>query len=197
MERTRRTLSVIAALGIVMPLAACNGDPESAPPLSNSASPSPSPSRTSTPSETPKPTPPAIPPAATTGLTVTSADAFARFYLAAVDYLVATGDARLVRQWAEKGCASCNALAGKYERMYRAGGYVSGNTLTQVLKVTQVNLIGRDTAAVLIRAHEDPQVERVRAGAKPTAYPAQTFSWDLTLAAAQGHWTMFEMELKP
>jgi uncharacterized protein DUF6318 len=197
MNRTPRLMAPLAALCLLLPLTSCDNDnPGSTPPATTTPTQSSTPSQ-STPTATPKPTPPVIPPAATTGLTVTSAEAFARFYLSAVDYLVASGDSGLVRQWAEKGCASCDALADKYERMYRAGGYVTGSTRTQVLKVSQASLIRNDTAAVLLQVREGAQIERVKAGAKPTPYPAQTYSWDLTLAAAQGHWTMFEMELKP
>jgi len=57
-------------------------------------------------------------------------------------------------------------------------------------------LIRKDTAAVLIRTHQNRQVERNKAGASPTTFPAGELTLDLTLAAAGNHWTMFEMEVK-
>jgi hypothetical protein len=110
--------------------------------------------------------------------------------------MVKTGDGSLVRQWADKACVACTGLAAKYEEIYRSGGSVVGETKTQILQVTDVRLIRKDTAAVLIRAREGRQTETLKAGAKPTTYPGDTFSWDLTLAAAGGHWVMYAMELK-
>ncbi|HZO65123.1 MAG TPA: DUF6318 family protein [Kribbellaceae bacterium] len=194
MERTRRTLSVVAAAGMLA-LAACNGDPEATPPPTTSSPPPPTPSA-STPSTPPKPTPPAIPPAATNGLTVTSAEAFARFYIAALDYLRATGDASVMRRWAFSSCESCKAYSTTYEESYEAGGSVAGNLGTKITRVTEARLVGKDTAVVVIRATIGKTSWRRKAGEAPKTFPGGPIVWDTTLAASAGHWTMFEMELK-
>lgn len=197
MERTRRTLSVIAALGIVMPLAACNGDPESTTPpsTSGSRSASPTPSAT-TPSTTPKPTPPPIPPAAINGLTVTSAEAFARFYLAAIDYAEETGDATLMRRYADRACTACSAIAKGHETTYKAGGAVTGDFQTRNIRATSVRLAGADTAALSVSGAEGLSQWRKSASADPISYPPHRVAWDLVLAAVGGHWTMFAMVRK-
>lgn len=187
---------------LAVALTSCNSKDDNAttetPPTTppTTASSATTPSSPSIPPTQPKPPPPTIPPAATAGLTVTSAEAFARFYLTASDYMVATGNGDLVRQWADKACVACTGLATKYARVYRDGGSVVGDTTTRVLQLSSVRLIGDDTAAVLIKAREGRQTETVRAGAKPTTYPGDTFSWNFTLAASGGHWTMYSMELK-
>ncbi len=194
-----RTLAACLALATVAALTACDEKStasQSQSPTAGTSSPTATVTPTSTPSVSSTIAPPPVPPAATQGLTVTAAESFARFYLEASDYLVATGDAKLVRLWADKSCIACRNFANQYEAMYRVGGSVTGDTRTKVLQVTQVRLIRKDTAAVLIRAREGRQIERGSPSASPTTYAGDTFTWDLTLAAAGNHWVMFEMEIK-
>jgi Family of unknown function (DUF6318) len=187
--RLHPALSALAATGLLLSLAACDdGDPQA-------SSTPPTVSTMLTPSATPtRPAPPTIPPAARNGLTVTSAEAFARFYISAMDYLVGTGDGSLARQWSEKGCAACKSLIDSYERLYKDGGSVTGDPLTRITSVKEVRLVREDTASVIFRAQEQPLVERSKAGASPTPYPGATFNWVFTLSASSGHWVMFEME---
>jgi hypothetical protein len=189
--RLHPALSALAAAGLLLSLAACDdGDPQA------SSTPS-SASTTPTPSATPtEPAPPVIPPAALNGLTVTSAEAFARFYLAATDYAAATGDVSLMRTHAYSSCATCSAIAKTYEDTYKSGGSVTGDVRVTVLAIQDVRLIRTDTAAVLIRAREGKQTWIKRAGAAPSVLPGSTYTWDITLAATDNRWTMFEMELK-
>lgn len=197
--RTPKLLvATFLAATVVLSATACNDDKTSPPATtqSNPASTTPPTTPATTTPTSPATPPPTIPAAATKGLTVTSAEAFARFYLAASDYMVATGDGRLVRQWADKACVACAGLATKYEQLYRAGGSVTGDSRTRILQVANVRLIRDDTAAVLIRGREGRQVETPRSGAKPTTYPGDAVTWDFTLAAASGHWVMYQMELK-
>jgi len=193
-EHTRRTLSVVAAAGMLM-LAACNGDPEATPPPTTSSPPPPTPSA-STPSTPPKPTPPAIPPAATNGLTVTSAEAFARFYLTVVDYAEGSGDSALLRRYADRECIVCDALAKTYEQTYSNGGAVTGDFHTRNVHVSAARLVGADTATVAISGSEGSSKWRKSRQANVVSFPPHRVSWDLTLAAANGHWAMFAMVRK-
>jgi len=154
------------------------------------------PSTPTTAPSTPKPAPPTVPPSATTGLTVRSAEAFARFYLAASDYAEATGDATLMRTWAYPSCKSCQTYAQASEQTYRNGGAFTGDLGTKITAVKEVRLIRKDTAAILISATVGHTAWRPKAGAPPTPFAGGPVVWDITLAAASGHWTMFEMELK-
>lgn len=193
MFRKRHLPAVVAAACLLLTAAACNGDPDA----QNSPTPSSPPSPTSTPTPTkPRATPPTIPAAARSGLTVTSAEAFAKFYIAALDYAIATGDAGPMRQWAYKTCRTCRDYAKTYEQTYKSGGTVTGQLGTTITRVAEARLIKNDTAAVLLHAREGSTTWHKSAGAKPTTFPGGDIKWDLTLADTGGHWTMFEMELQ-
>jgi hypothetical protein len=200
MRNSKPVVATLLAATVALTIPGCdNSDattPPSTPQTSTPASASPT-TTPSTPNTSPKTPPPTIPAAATKGLTVTSAEAFARFYLAAVDYLLATGDAGLVRRWADRGCVACESMASRYSQIYKDGGAISGDFRVKILQVNEARLIQSDTAAVLIRASEGRQTEVARAGAKPKVLPGGPYTWDLTLAAANGRWAMFEMEQKP
>jgi hypothetical protein len=187
-----RALPLLAALA-ALTLSACHSDPDSTPPPST---PPTTPPTTPTSSTPPKPPPPNIPPAATAGLTVTSAEAFARFYLAALDHLVATGDGSLLRRWSDKGCTACSALLSTYEATYRNGGSVTGDFRTRIVRVKETRLIRHDTAAVLIKATEGRQLWVKKAGEKPTVLTGGPVTLDTTLSANGGHWMMYELVMK-
>jgi len=147
-------------------------------------------------SATPKPAPPSVPTAATVGLTIPAAEAFARFYLGAVDYLAATGDANVVRDWSDKECAACNALANAYEQTYKNGGSLSGQFRARIVSVDQVRLIRKDTAAVVIKAAQGRHQWLKSAGSAPTDLPGGPVTFDMTLAAKDGRWIMYEIVIK-
>lgn len=197
--RTPKLLvATFLAATVVLSATACNDDKTSPPATQSTPAPTTPPTTPATTTPTrPATPPPTIPAAATKGLTVTSAEAFARFYLTATDYLLATGDAGVMRQWADKGCIGCETIAKRYSQMYRDGGSVTGEFRVKIEAVREVKLIRQDTAAVVFRAREGRQVERSKAGAKPVVLPGGPYTWDLTLAASGSHWTMFEMEQKP
>jgi hypothetical protein len=186
-----RALPLLAAL-TTLTLSACHSDPDSTPPPST---PPTSPPTTPTSSTTPKPPPPTIPPAATAGLTVTSAEAFARFYLAATDHLSATGDGRLVRRWALPTCSACRGLADAYEKTYRSGGAISGSTRTQVTRVLSVDLVGTDRAKVVFNAKIGASVLRPSATASPTPLSGGDQRWEFYLGSQGGHWMTYTLNL--
>jgi hypothetical protein len=191
-----RALSALAIASLTLTPTACDRGSSSG---TDSPTASSSPTRSATPSpvsQTPKEAPPSVPTAAITGLTVRSADAFTRFYLAASDYAEATGDATLMRQWAYSTCKSCQVYASTSEQTYRNGGAFTGELGTKVTRIKEVRLIRKDTAAVLVGATVGRTAWRPKAGAAPTPFPGGSVVWDITLAAVNGHWTMFEMELK-
>jgi hypothetical protein len=187
-NRARPLLAALAALT----LSACHSDPDSTAPPST---PPTTPPTTPTSSTTPKLPPPTIPSAATAGLTVTSAEAFARFYLAATDHLVATGDADLVRRWALPGCVACRAFANEYEKTYRSGGGITGSTQTQVTRVLSVELAGKDRAKVVFDTKIGPSVMRTSATASPEKLSGGDERWEFYLSSKAGHWLIFELKL--
>lgn len=198
--RTAKSLAATAlAAVVVMTAAGCSDDggaspsPSAQPTPPASASPNPTPSTPSTNQNTPPPTVPAV---ATSGLTVTAAEAFVRFYLAAVDHLVATGDGSVVRQWADKGCEACTGLLTTYESTYKNGGSVTGDLGTRITAVEEARLIRDDTAAVQVKATEGRLLWRKSASDEPTIVPGGPYTLDTTLAAQNGHWVMYEMVMK-
>jgi Family of unknown function (DUF6318) len=184
-------LPLLAAL-TALTLSACQSDPDSAPPPST---PPTSPSTPPTPSTTPKPPPPTIPPAATAGLTVTSAEAFARFYLAALDHLVATGDGQPIRRWSMPTCETCKYLHDSYRKTYTSGGAITGSTHTEIVRVASVDLVGRDRAKVVFNAKVGSSVWKPSATASPTPLAGANQRWDFYLTAQSGHWVTQALNL--
>jgi hypothetical protein len=155
-------------------------------------------SNSSTPSVTPSiatPTGPTLP-AAAKGITVTSADAFARFYLAAIDHAAGTGNVSLLKEWADKGCVSCNALIQHYSSVYKAGGSLSGDFRSRDAKTVSARLNGTKAADVSLRFIEGRHTIVPRKGASPTVYPGGPSEWRMALLNQGGKWVMYEMEEK-
>lgn len=110
------------AVGLLLPvvllvLAGCGGSPEPRP-LSD---PTPSPSATASPT----PTPPAMP-AAARKKTQAGAIAFARGFIATLNFAGATGDTKALRRLYIDVCSRCEAIADGIEETYLAGGYFEG-----------------------------------------------------------------------
>lgn len=193
MPARRTAAATLVLMACASGLAAgCDGTSGATPPPSTTP-PSSTPA-TTTPSATPtpKPSPPVIPAAATKGLTVTAAQAFAEFYMAAFDYAEATGDTTLMRKWAYPGCLACGVAAKSIEKMYGGGGSTTGD-VGMHLNATNVRLVGDDTAIVMMAGRQGVSVSRDTATAKPATFPAHQNKWEVALGAHGGHWTMFGM----
>jgi hypothetical protein len=113
--------------------------------------------------------------------------------MAVLDYAAATGNVTLVRQWSDKGCAACDALASAYASTYANGGSVSGDFRTKIERVEQVRLVRADTAAVDIRVRHGRHIWLKKAGDKPLTLAGGPLHFHITLAAASGHWITYEM----
>lgn len=150
---------------------------------------------TPAPSTPPKPTvaEPVLP-AAAKGITVSSADAFARFYLQVIDYATATGQVGLLNRSSDKGCISCGQLSKLYGSIYKAGGSVTGDFRSNNVAISGVRLTGTKAAVVTLRSTAGRHIVKHSATAKPTTYTGETATWTLTLANASGQWVMYEME---
>jgi hypothetical protein len=190
--RLHPALSALAATGLLLSLAACDdGDPQA-------SSTPPTVSTMLTPSATPtRPAPPTIPPAALQGLTVTSAEAFARFYIAALDHAEATGDVGPVRAYAGPTCITCRSTADTLERTYRSGGRITGQLGTTITKVSDVRLVGSDKSKVVLRGTHGATNWRPSTGAAATPLPgSRNQRWDMYLLAKAGRWTIYTMRLE-
>lgn len=97
-------------------LAGCGEQPDPKP----VADPTPTPSAT-----TPTPTAPALPTAATKH-TKAGALAFAKHYIALINYAQATGDTDEMRNAGGRRCRSCRQLRQTVETIYSSGGTIDG-----------------------------------------------------------------------
>jgi Family of unknown function (DUF6318) len=190
----KQALASLLAAAVALTLSSCDNSGATPPSTTTATTPTTTPS-SPTPSATPKPPPPTIPPAATNGLTVTSAEAFARFYLAATDHLVATGDSVPVRRWAMPSCQTCRALADSYERTYRSGGAITGSTRTQIVRVVSVDLVAKDKGKAVFNTKVGASVWRPSAHASPTPLSGGDQRWEVYLSAQGGHWMTQALKL--
>jgi hypothetical protein len=130
----------IIALGLVLVLASCGGDPVADP--------------TSTPSRpmSTVPTPPAMPAAAKAN-TKAGAIAFVRYYVETLDFAVSTGDVSSLRAAADSGCASCADVEKGLEGIYNSGATISGGlwTIDHVVDARPNEAIKGWTLTALIR----------------------------------------------
>lgn len=190
----RRHLPAAVAL-IVLATASCGGKDDSADkptPNSTQSTQAPSTPAPSTPSNSPTPVP--TPPSTATGITITSADAFARFYLTAIDHAAATGDVTALRTWSDKGCISCNKLIKHYTAVYSAGGSITGNFRTTNAKTTSARLNGTKSADVTLQFAEGRHTITPSKDAKPTVFPGGPSQWRMALLNQGGRWIMYEMK---
>jgi hypothetical protein len=104
---------LIGAVVLLLVLAGCGGDPV--------AHPSPT---VSTPTST-APTPPAMPDAAKAN-TKGGAIAFVRFYIATLNFALASGDVSSLHAQATTNCASCVDVEKGLEDIYNSGATISG-----------------------------------------------------------------------
>jgi hypothetical protein len=184
---SRPLVTIALCLSVVL-APACNDNSGATPP------PSPESTPPTTPTPTPsKPAPPTLPPTAK-GLTIQSAEAFTRFYLQLIDYAELTGDVQLPQRWSDKGCIGCSEVLDDYNRIFDAGGSVSGDSGFKNVVTTRIRLNGTTAAEVTIRATIGRHTVIEKRGASPIVYPGEEVRWTVTLAAKNGQWITFEIE---
>jgi hypothetical protein len=128
----RRTVRTLAATAVLLgaALSACTDDAAAPKPLSSpssSADPSPSGSGSTSvgPTASATPSPPAMPREAR-GTSDKAAEAFARHYVALINYAMRSGDTSVIKRWAMSSCSTCLALAHSIDDLYRSKGHTKG-----------------------------------------------------------------------
>jgi hypothetical protein len=120
-------VALVACLGaLLLSASSCSGDVEpngTLPPTSPPTSTGPS---TSGPSTSTVPPAPTLPAKATEDSSA-GAEAFARFWLTALDYAYQSGDTRAMRSVGE--CRGCLALADSVDMVYENGGHIEGGRI--------------------------------------------------------------------
>jgi hypothetical protein len=191
--RGRLAATIGTAAACLLTLTACDGSEATPPPSPPTSSSTPATTTPSTPATTPKPPPPTVPPAS---FTVSSAEAFARFYLKAKEHAALTGDVSLMRKWADGRCIICRALADGYHAQYAAGGSIKGDVSLTVTRVDRARLVGDSTAEVVLTGRVGRFLDTDRAGAAPKVYPGGPVTWELALTKSAGRWLVYEMVRK-
>lgn len=194
--KRRLAAALATAAACLLTATGCDGSEATPPPSPSTGASTPPSSTPSTPATTPKAAPPTMPPAASAGFTVSSADAFARFYLAAREHAALTGDVALLRKWANRTCTVCKALADGYEAQYKAGGSITGDVRFRVAKVDRARLVGNEMAEVVLTGRIGRFVDIDRRGATPGVYPGGTVTYRLGLIRTGGQWRVFAMVVK-
>lgn len=184
-------MTIALATFICLGSAGCDGS-DTTPPSSAPTSPDTS-VVTPTPTSTPKAVPPSTDPADTASFTVSSAEAFGRFFLKAREYAALTGDAALMRKWTNKTCNTCRTLADGYERQHKAGGSITGQVQFKATRVDRVRLVRNDAAEVVLTGRIGRFVDVDHKHATPKVYPGGVVTYQLALIWSDGRWRMYGM----
>ena len=175
-----------------MSVAGCSGDDPPPSPVpaapSPSASPSPSPvgSVSPTGSTTPTATAPTLPAAARAD-TPAGAEAFARFWLTALDYAYKTGDTEPLRSAGT--CRGCVAQANAIARQYESGGRIQGGTV-HISDSSAINHAAGSAALVRVDYRQDAGLLVSSDGTSKAQPAVPRASLLFTLGRRGGLWTV-------
>jgi hypothetical protein len=134
-------------------------------------------------------------PAEAQGLTLASAEAFARYYFdQASNYLKRTGDPSAIRGWSEPSCGSCRHRITYFAFANGRNKRLTGDYLWRNTEVRQVQLNGTRSAVVEIESSTGANAAVERAGAAPVRYPGGLNTFTMTLVARSGNWAVLDLE---
>jgi Family of unknown function (DUF6318) len=171
----------VAVVAVALVVAGCSGsDPEPSPiPVVTTTGSSP------TESPTPSPTPTVVAPtlpAAARADTPAGAEAFARYWMTALDHASRSGETAALR--ALGTCQTCVAQANGIDSFFASGGTVNGG----VIKVKSANVIRFVATAALVNVTYGQSAGRTTTGTGNTqevpAVAAATFAFTLSRSAA-------------
>jgi hypothetical protein len=170
-------LTVLAALAA----AGCTENPPASTLPPSSTTPS------TTPTQTPTPLPPVVP-ATAKAKTKVGVEAFGRYWIAALDFLVKTGDARPLQSASSANCDWCNQLIKAYGDIYRAGGRLSGELDSRITKVHLVGMGNDNRGYVEFRVVVPAHAEVPRKGASPEQNKEAVLDFTLNETFTNGQW---------
>jgi Family of unknown function (DUF6318) len=178
----------LAACAVLAVATSCTGDASPSPlpsPSSPAASASPSPTPTPTATASPKPPSPTLPALARQDSTA-GAEAFARFWLTALDYAYKTGDTDSLRSVGS--CAGCIGQANGIDKIYDSGGRIEGG-MVRVIETSTVRRV-RGSAALVRVVYRQDRGRIIGADGNVTSQAARPkLSLLFTLARQGGSWT--------
>ena len=184
-----------AATAFSLLLAGCSHDaaePQPLPSVSASATgeASSSPAGAST---TPTPVAsPSMPPAAK-GRTAASTVAFARHYVALINYAMHSGNTQAMRDSARPSCSTCFAVARSIDDVYNKSGRVKGGGW-RVRRATHLDGPTTDAADVAVDIRVARQTVYASAGADPTRSRPNDGQLRLHLSATADGWILDELD---
>lgn len=199
-HRNRPTKTILACLATTTLLTACTqGSPEAGHP--NTAAPSTSTSPTTTSSSAPAssvaPTSAPQRPQSATGLTLSAAESFVRYYVSLLNYASTTGDVGPMTAATAPSCHQCKLYSDYVTKVNAANGGLTGDYFERVDDVPDLfrgdgGRVG-GYAAVTIGAY----TSKDSPSAKPVTSTATKYKRQFTLTAKQGSWVMAAMQLVP
>jgi hypothetical protein len=116
-----------------------------------------------------------------------------RYYIAAVNYSIATGDLRRLRSLGSPNCGSCKAIAHNIGGIYRAGGHIESRgwrlQSVRVLQITGPN------ATLSLGVTLEPEIVVKRAGAQSEHHQGARQPMTAFLARSGGKWLLSRLDL--
>ena len=189
LSRTRIVAGVAAATLSLALLAGC-GEDEPRPKFEDPTSASPS--KSASPEEPVEPTPPA----AMEGDDVAGAKAFVEYYFAVAAYAQNTGDVSSLRELGLPGCTACRGGVEAIERIYRAGGSISGAAY-ELEATTASPSQGSSRVSIwdlTAEVNATPQTVKKSAQASAEVDKSSTFELHLVAVHQRAKWRMAEWE---
>ena len=162
---------------------------------SSSSAPSTPSAATSWPNTRPGEKPPAVPPVARTR-TPQGADAFARYWIAALDWAYATTDSTLARQLYQPSCAGCDRfLTNVIDRVAQAGHHFRGGRMGVLETTLSAPGDSRATQIVDLRVLQNTLQTLDVSGRVLESAPRSTTSFRVWLAWNRAGWRVVDTRL--
>jgi len=183
LKRYGSTLTALCGL-VLLAATGCTENPPA------STLPPPSTTPTSTPSttpSTPKPQPPIMPAAAKMKSRV-GLQAFARHWLASIDYLKRTGDSKPFLALSRPSCEWCTGIAKPYVDVYKAGGHLQGDLESRLERFYLTGLSGANVGYVEFAVETSTHQEIPSPSSSPNPQRGASRDFTLNLVYAGGSW---------
>jgi hypothetical protein len=136
--------------------------------------------------------PPAMP-AAAKGTGPAAAEAFARYYVALINYAMASGQTSPMRAMASKSCSGCQVLAHAVDKVYLHSGSVSGGEW-EVLRTLRTPPIADDATTVRMKVRVSKQIVVANSAAAPSTSVPNDGRLTVHLRNRNGAWTVAELD---
>jgi hypothetical protein len=117
-----------------------------------------------------------------------------RYYIAAVNFAAATGDASELRSLATAGCVSCKAIARTIKRIYGAGGSITSRGWV-VRSVSPVPLQPRARPIFDLGVFETPQEVHRSAASTGKHYEGGKQPMTIHLRITNSGWKVSRLDL--